>query len=166
MAELRPRFDDAGWDQVDTEANADSLKRPEQAVYRTKLSVSVDDLKAEAVQLKIGRIDDRGWVYVNGKLAGESHDWSSSPSFDIKSLLHAGENSIAVAVVNSDGAGGLGNNVVLRLSKQVETPQWQRSVFNGFAQVIVQSGTEAGEIKLMATGDDLIPAVLSIHTRN
>jgi len=165
MAELQPGFDDAGWDTVDTQANADSLPQPEQAIYRTKLSISADDLESEAVQLKIGRIDDRGWVYVNGKLAGESHDWASSPSFDIKQLLHTGENSIAIAVVNTDGSGGLGNNIVLRLLKQVEPPQWQRSVFNGLAQVIVQSDTKPGEIKLTATGDGLTQAVVLIHTQ-
>jgi beta-galactosidase len=165
MAELQPNFDDTSWETVDTAANAESLPRPEQAIYRTKLSVSTEDLKSEAVHLKIGRIDDRGWVYVNGKLAGESRDWASSPSFDIKSLLHAGENSVAIAVVNSDGSGGLGNNIVLRLLKTVEPPQWQRSVFNGLAQVIVQSDTEPGEIKLTATGDGLTPAVVLIHTQ-
>jgi hypothetical protein len=80
-------------------------------------------------------------------------------------LLHAGENSVAIAVVNSDGSGGLGNNIVLRLLKTVEPPQWQRSVFNGLAQVIVQSDTEPGEIKLTATGDGLTPAVVLIHTQ-
>ena len=164
LAELQPDFEDGSWDAVDTLGNAESLPKPEQAIYRSKLSVSADDLKSEAVQLKIGRMDDRGWVYVNGKLAGESRDWSSSPSFEIKPLLHAGENSIAVAVINSDGPGGLGNNILLRLLKPVATPQWQRSVFNGLAQVIVQSETEAGEIKLTATGDGLTPAVVSIHT--
>jgi hypothetical protein len=165
MAELQPDFDDASWDTVDTQANAESLSQPAQAVYRTKLAITEDDLKSEGAQLKIGRIDDRGWIYVNGKLAGESRDWSASPTFDIKSLLHAGENSIAIAVVNSDGSGGLGNNIVLRLLKQVETPQWQRSAFNGLAQVIVQSGTEAGEIKLTATGDGLTPATVAIQTK-
>lgn len=33
----------------------------------------------------------------------------------------------------------------------VPAPQWKRSVFNGLAQVIVQSTREAGDIKLHAT---------------
>ena len=37
-------------------------------------------------------------------------------------------------------------------------PQWSRSLFNGLAQIIVQSTRDAGEIKLTATADSLAPA--------
>ncbi|HEY5234452.1 MAG TPA: beta-galactosidase GalA [Verrucomicrobiae bacterium] len=37
-------------------------------------------------------------------------------------------------------------------------PQWSRSLFNGLAQIIVQSTRDAGEIKLTATADGLTPA--------
>jgi beta-galactosidase len=164
LSELQPDFDDAGWEKVDAEANADSLKVPQQAVFRTKFSVTAGDLKAESVQLKIGRIDDRGWVYINGKLVGESHDWASSPAFEIKPLLHAGENTLAVAVINDDGSGGLGNGVALRILEKADAPKWQRSVFNGLAQIIVQSVAEPGEIKLTATADGLAAAAAVIQS--
>jgi beta-galactosidase len=38
------------------------------------------------------------------------------------------------------------------------SPVWQRSLFNGLAQIIVQSTREAGEIKLTASSDGLTPA--------
>lgn len=165
LAELQPGYDDSTWDKVNTQANADSLDQPGQAIYRDNIFVTADELASESVQLKIGRVDDHGWVYVNGKLAGESHDWASSPSFDIKPFLHVGDNTIAIAVVNSDGAGGLGNAVALRLLKKTEALEWRRSVFNGFAQVIVQSGRDAGELKLMATADGLTPASVVIQSK-
>ena len=37
-------------------------------------------------------------------------------------------------------------------------PQWSRSLFNGLAQIIVQSTRDSGEIKLTATADGLAPA--------
>ena len=163
LPELQPGFDDSGWDQVDAGANADSLKQPAQAAYRNHFVVDADDLSAETVQLKIGRIDDRGWVYVNGQLVGESHDWSASPSFDIKPWLHPGSNAIAVAVVNSDGAGGLGNTIFLRDYKMAVAPAWQRSAFNGLAQVIVQSTAAAGDLRLTASGDGLASGTITIH---
>ncbi len=43
--------------------------------------------------------------------------------------------------------------------------QWKRKVFNGLAQVIVQSAEEPGEVILKATGEGLQPAVLKIHTQ-
>jgi beta-galactosidase len=44
-------------------------------------------------------------------------------------------------------------------------PQWKRSVFNGLAQVIVQSKREAGEIRLTATSPGLSPAVVNIASQ-
>ncbi len=164
LAELQPAYDDSNWNQVNTMANADSLVEPGQAIYRTHISVQAGDLANEAVQLKIGRIDDTGWVYVNGKLVGESHDWAASPSLEIKPFLRVGDNTIAVAVINADGAGGLGNNVVLKFVKKPEPLEWQRSIFNGYAQVLVQSEMAAGEIKLTATANGLASAVVLINT--
>ena len=42
---------------------------------------------------------------------------------------------------------------------------WSRSVFNGLAQIIVQSTKAAGEIKLTATADGLTPATVIITTQ-
>jgi beta-galactosidase len=42
---------------------------------------------------------------------------------------------------------------------------WSRSLFNGLAQVIVQSTRDAGEIKLTAIAEGLRPANASIPTR-
>ncbi len=42
---------------------------------------------------------------------------------------------------------------------------WSRSLFNGLAQVIVQSTRDAGEIKLTANAEGLAPATASIQTR-
>jgi beta-galactosidase len=165
LAELQPGFDDSSWDKIDTQANADSMKEPGQAVFRTKISVDADELTAQSVELKIGRIDDQGWVYINGKLAGESRDWASSPSFDIKRFLHVGENAVAIAIINRDGSGGLGNGVTLRIFKKAAAPLWQRSVFNGLAQVIVQSAHDAGEVMLTATAVGLTSASALIQTK-
>ena len=110
-------------------------------------------------------IDEDGWVYVNGRKAGESHDWQSSPAFDVKRLLHPGENVIAVAVANWNGAGGINKGVTLRLGEKPEMPQWKRSVFNGLAQIIVQSTKAAGEIKLTARSEGLSPTTVVIQTR-
>jgi beta-galactosidase len=42
---------------------------------------------------------------------------------------------------------------------------WQRSVFNGLAQIIVQSSKEAAEFKLTASADGLVPANVTISSR-
>jgi beta-galactosidase len=43
---------------------------------------------------------------------------------------------------------------------------WKRKTFNGFAQVIVQSGKKAGEIELTATSPGLKPGILKINSES
>ena len=71
--------------------------------------VTPDDFKNGGWSLNFGRIDDEGWVYVNGTLVGETTDWSVDYSFDVTGQLHEGKNVIAVVVRNTDGSGGMGS---------------------------------------------------------
>ncbi len=45
------------------------------------------------------------------------------------------------------------------------SPKWSRSLFNGLAQVLVQSTQATGEIKLTATGKGLEPASVTVQTK-
>jgi len=155
LPELAAEFDDSTWAAADTSSQSGPLSERQNAVFRAHISVSDQDLAAESLQLCFGMIDEDGFVYVNGEKAGESHDWRIAPTFDIKRLLHAGSNSIAVAVGNYEGAGGINKGVTLQVQEKPIIPQWQRSVFNGLAQIIVQSSKEAGDIKLTATAPGL-----------
>ena len=49
--------------------------------------------------------------------------------------------------------------------RDTPSPLWRRSLFNGLAQVIVQSTKDAGEIKLTATCDNLPSATAAVQTR-
>ena len=44
-------------------------------------------------------------------------------------------------------------------------PEWQRGLFNGLAQIIIQSCKEPGEIKLTAHADGLTPVTLVIPSQ-
>ena len=85
---------------VDAARGEGPLHDNESAVFRTRLPVTDGLLTNANIVLRFGRIDEEGWVYVNGHKVGESHDWQDSPRFDIKPFLHAGDNTIAVAVSN------------------------------------------------------------------
>jgi beta-galactosidase len=102
---------------------------------------------------------------VNGQFVGESHDWQAQPIFDVKKFLHVGDNVIAVGVYNGVAQGGLNPNVNVQIIGHVTTAPWARSLFNGLAQVIVQSTKDAGEIKLTAAADGLTPATTSVQTQ-
>jgi beta-galactosidase len=47
----------------------------------------------------------------------------------------------------------------------VPTPQWKRSLFNGKAEVIVQSAKQPGNLILKASGNGLKETVLKIQTQ-
>lgn len=119
-------------------------------------------LASDSVAAAFGMIDDDGWVYVNGHLAGESHDWSAHPSFEVRKFLHDGRNTIAVVVHNNESSGGVNKGVQLEIADKPVPAKWKRSVFNGLAQIIVQSSKEPGTLALTASGDGLEATVLNI----
>jgi beta-galactosidase len=51
------------------------------------------------------------------------------------------------------------------MQEKPATPQWQRSVFNGLAQIIVQGTREAGDLTLRAQGVGLAETTLKIPTQ-
>ncbi|HZI33908.1 MAG TPA: DUF4982 domain-containing protein, partial [Candidatus Binatia bacterium] len=163
--EIAEQFDDSQWQKVNVRASDGPLQSDEVAVFRTRVSLTAEDLDAARANLNFGMIDDEGWVYVNGQFAGESHNWNDSPSFDIRKFLHAGGNAIAVIVKNNDGAGGVNRGVSLELEKPPMPADWQRSAFNGLAQVIVQADKDSGDIQLKADGDGLRSASIVIHVK-
>ena len=79
--------------------------------------------------------------------------------------MHAGDNVIAVGVLNESGTGGLNPDVNVELFSKPVPAEWSRSVFNGLAQIMVQSTTAAGEIKLTATADGVSPAATTIESQ-
>ena len=109
-------------------------------------------------------IDDDGWVYMNGHLLGESHDYTSHPSFEARKFMHEGENTIAVAVHNENGPGGLNKGVALAIADKPNPVHWKRSAFNGLAQVIVQAGQEAGTLHFTAQSDGLAGSSIDISS--
>ncbi|HTU32666.1 MAG TPA: beta-galactosidase GalA [Candidatus Acidoferrum sp.] len=163
--EIAEAFSDADWDRAHVNSESGPLHENESAIFRTHVNLSGKDLSEDKILLQFGTIDDDGWVYVNGRLAGESHDWRNSPAFDIRKFLHAGENSIAVAVHNGDGPGGINKGVTLIFPSKAAAANWKRSVFNGLAQVIVQSGTELGEIRLTASADEVRSDTVTIQAK-
>ena len=155
LREVSTNFDDGQWQKVDTRRESGSLQAGTQAVFRTHFTIQPEDVDAERHTINFGMIDDDGWVYVNGKLVGEAHDWRSNQLFEIGKFFNPGENTIAVVVKNESGPGGISKGVTMELTKKHHPVNWRRSVFNGLAQVIVQSDKTAGEIRLRARANGL-----------
>jgi hypothetical protein len=107
--EVAPDFNDAGWSPVSVDdLNASQLTPNQDAVFRASLDLTATELSAAKMILSFGRVDDYGWVYVNGTLVGHTTDWTLAYSFDVTKVVHPGHNIIAVVVQNVGGGGGLG----------------------------------------------------------
>jgi len=167
-AEYAPDFDDSSWNLIRPKTDGDTgdmfLKPGESAVYRAHVLLTKDDLDSPVVQIRFPRIDDNGWVFVNNRAVGESHDWKSQPVFVVKQALHEGDNVIAVRVKNDGGQGGLNPGVNMEIALEKTATPWSRHLFNGLAEVIIQSTRDAGEIKLTATAPDLQTATATVET--
>jgi beta-galactosidase len=165
--EYAPNFDDSTWNTLNAKTSGGELtiKTPNtSAIYRAHFTLTAEDLKGAGAQISFGGADDEGWYFVNGHFIGETHDWQAQPVFDVKEFIHAGDNVIAVGVNNVVGQGGLHPNVSVEIIGKTSTPPWSRSLFNGLAQIIVQSTRQTGEIKLNATADGLAPATATEQT--
>jgi beta-galactosidase len=162
--EVAEKFDDSGWDGADVTGEYGLLAPNEYGVYRARFNAGAPELASDSVSVNFGMIDDDGWVYVNGNFAGESHDWSTPVSIDVRKFLREGENVIAVAVRNRDGSGGVNKGVTLRVQDKPEPVHWHRSVFNGLAQIIVQAGTDPGALHLTAHADGLSETSATIQS--
>jgi beta-galactosidase len=157
-------FDDFAWKTIS--GGGPSIETPETtAIYRAHFTLTEEDLKGAGAQVCFGGCDDEGWYFVNGQFVGESHDWQAQPIFDIRKFIRVGDNVIAVGVNNGVGSGGLNPNVTVNVIGNTTVPPWSRSLFNGLAQILVQSTRDAGEIKLSATADGLAPATTTVQTR-
>jgi beta-galactosidase len=159
-------FDDSSWNVVKA-GNGEGTIRSDNttAIYRAHLTPTEEDLSGQGVQIHFAGCDDEGWYFVNGQYVGETHDWDAKPDFDITKFLRAGDNVIAVCCRNGGANGGLNPNVTVDIIAKPATLPWSRSLFNGLAQIIVQSTKDAGEIKLSASADGLAPATTTVNTQ-
>jgi len=168
VPEYATDLDDSAWNTIKPKTDGDTgdmfLQEGQTAVYRAHVQLTEDDLKNPGIAVRFSTIDDHGWVFVNNVRVGESRDWSAEPLFDIKKQLHAGDNVIAVGVRNESGTGGLNPDVNVEITGDPVAAPWSRSLFNGLAQVIVQSTKTAGQINLTATADGLTPATATVTT--
>ncbi|MDB6017467.1 MAG: glycoside hydrolase family protein [Pedosphaera sp.] len=167
-------FDDSTWNNMNARTGGGDegmiLKEGELGIFRAHINLTKADLENPGVQIRFGGIDDHGWIFINNRRVGGSADWTALPVddirlIDIKNVLHPGDNVIAVGVLNESDVGGLNPEVNVELVGKPTEAKWSRSVFNGLAQVILQSAGDPGEIKLTANAEGLQSATSVIETR-
>ncbi len=111
-------FDDSSWKELVIRRGkfakgSASVAEGKKAVFRSSFKLTAKQLQGGVRQLKLGPIDDTGTIYVNGKEAGRTKDYSKAHSFDVGKHLKAGKNVVAVVVGNIGGSGGMTPSVTL-----------------------------------------------------
>lgn len=163
--EIAAAFDDSSWSAVDLRGENGTLEANGQGFFRAALTLTEDDLKASAIELWFGKIDGNSTLFLNGTKVAESRDGRSASIFEVKSLLRPGRNSIALFARTWGPTGGISRGVTLRKISAPAPVQWSRSVFNGFAQIIVQSTSQAGEITLNASSGNLKSGAITLKSQ-
>jgi hypothetical protein len=121
--EIKTNFDDRDWSPVSVaDVEAEQLAPGQIAVFRARVEMTEADLNNVEWNLNFERVDDAGWIYVNGRSVGQANDWSRAFSFDVTKQLHPGVNVIAVVVRNDSGSGGLGAPGLSRVLKGTKVP--------------------------------------------
>jgi beta-galactosidase len=136
-------------------------------VYRGvfELAETRDDVRLSLILRSFG---DEQSLYLNGRPLGQRvRRDKAAHEFDVdRAALRSGRNVIGIVATPATGRSGNQNSRPAGgpVSVRVVTPPepWKRSLFNGLAQVIVQSSGQPGEIVLTAKAPGLTPTVLKL----
>ena len=129
-------------------------------VYAATLSLTAGDLKANGLVLKL---NGEGFhPFVNGKplqkkyaLTGDIPALGQGEVCILPaSMLHPGLNRIMIAYESAPAS----PEASLALLNDAPAPSWTRSLFNGYAQVILSSTGEPGDVTLTASARGVQPA--------
>jgi beta-galactosidase len=162
IPEAAPDFDDSAWQATDVRRASGPLGLRERALFRATFNVTPADLTAHAVELRFGKIEGDGRVFINGKRIGPAGDGRAPSVYDVKALLQPGPNTVAVGVANYGPTAGVNKGVELRLYDEPPAPTWTRTTFNGLAQILVQTTKQPGALELGARAGGLPRATLPL----
>lgn len=169
---VKADFDDSDW--LDLASN--SIGRDSNDEHR-ELTGSVSVCRgtcerpqlADAAEVRILiRGHSRGLVYFNGKLCeleSKSGGEERVATLDVDSFR---DGSNVIAVVTEDAnlpRDSVDREVPAVIKVRTPAEPWKRRLFNGLAQVIVQSTAESGELAVVATAPGLEQATLALKSK-
>lgn len=166
MPELTADYIDTDWGRAFTDERNEAFgKRAKWIVYRGNFIMPATDSNA-TITFFSRNIGTEQSVYINGKEVGKNLLGNKEIAIG-SNLLHPGENKIAILakpLLKKQPWDVINMNPGLI---QVLTPAevWKRRLFNGYAQVIVQSTGQEGDIVLTASSGGLNPARLVIKAK-
>jgi beta-galactosidase len=171
LAEVAFDFDDSSWETAFGGRGGGSTNQPTQTtVYRAEFEGPQNTGEA-SFTLALHSLGEHQSVYLNGQPIAENVSRQDATR-EIKlaaGVLRQGKNVVAIVAAppragrgNRGGQGGKqGSPGLVRMT--IPPAPWQRSLFNGLAQVIVQSSGQSGEITLTAKSPGVTDGVLKLQ---
>ncbi len=108
-----PSFNDKDWGKIGINNSWESqdirsLSNFDGIVwYRGKINLTQEQA-ANANRISFGPIDDADLTYINGQNIGNTNGWNAPRNYKLpKNIFQAGENTIAIRVIDYTGGGGL-----------------------------------------------------------
>jgi len=159
------QFDDSAWSTV---AARDDLAVPVNAevVFRTSIELTQLQLDSGFRTLELSPIDDYSTIYVNGRQAGRTSDYTKAHRFDVAEHLKPGKNAVVVVAGNIGGPGSMATSVKLTRTI-VDTRQYRRQLDLNTA--IATTAFEKDGVRYMrevfaAAADDVIAVRITADT--
>ncbi|MBK0369097.1 beta-galactosidase GalA [Flavobacterium agrisoli] len=157
--EIKKELDDSSWQKAFLEdRNADFGGKVKNIVYRSTFELPAH-FESNAITLFYKSVGKTQSIYINGKLIADAIP--ENPKGDTfrldKKILKAGKNSIAVVATPllKVNTWDVLNQSLGCIQLLHPAQQYKRKLFNGLAQVIVQTTGGKGEIKLTAVSNGL-----------
>ena len=165
--ETAPDFDDSSWENARDPRWDEHRVDPPASVFRGAFALP-DGPQNNTIHLVLRSVGDLQSIFVNGHALGLNlkadpvgYTYSLNPG-----ILRTGRNLVTIFATRFTNPGdrifhwdGTGPAAVQMVGP---APQWKRSVFNGLAQVIVQSTSQSGKLRLSAASTGLASAQVEI----
>lgn len=163
---LQPNFDASHWQHA---LNTDGLEPgadPELTIFKGEFYLTADQLNAQQIEWMFRSVATAQSLYVNGVHMADNINGDHQFVLNANHLLK-GVNSVVIVgyPLVKKNAWDAVNNFPGNIKVTTEAEQWRRKVFNGLAQVIVQSTGEAGEITVTATSSSLKKGEIKITAK-
>ena len=112
----RQDFDDGHWAEISIgQAWEDQgyERHDGGAWYRAEIDIDARD-EDKPILMAFGGVDMHGYVYINGRYAGEHHIWSEPFILDVTdAVVPRGRNAVAIYVYDGQGMGGIYGTISL-----------------------------------------------------
>jgi beta-galactosidase len=168
VTELLAVSNDADWKTAFTDERDSTFAEKVKALLYSADFVLPELTGKETITLFYNNIGEQQSIYVNGKAVALDFKVADKNGYVLDpALLQSGKNSIAIAatpLIKKYTWDNINTNPGL-IQVLTPAPLYKRKLFNGLAQVIVQSTNEPGNIIITATGKGLQPFSCTIEAK-